>query len=976
MLGPLEAWHDGRSVPLGDQQQRFVLVVLLLHANKPVSAERLTEIVWGGNPERRNLVRGYINKLRNTVRDANDVGIDTTPTGYVLRIDERQLDTARFDRLRAEAARAGEPRAAIELLRAAVGLWRGRFLEDIDIDRVGGSEVFLPDAGYLDTVGDLAELELETGDHRSARDRLRPVVRADFERQRHAELLMRALLAGGDRVAAIRIFHATRDALAGINVEPGPVLRNLAARAEHGEPASFLPSRPGAFTGRAEELDAIEAAAGERRTVWVSGAPSVGKTGLAVEAAHRLRDRFPDGRLLVRLNGFTPNVAPTTVADALTQLLTELGVPPEQIPATEGRKVALYQSELYGTRTLVVLDNAVSPDQIRPLLPEAPGCMAIVTSRRMGEPDTGTHLRLAPLPAEDAASLFRALTDPARVRGRSAEVAEVAERCDHLPAPIIVAAALFRRHDRWPLDHLLKLLDADYTPVRVSYEQLDAPQRHMFRLLGHLPGPDLDVAGAAALAGLDVAAARAALDDLHEVCLLEEVGTERYQMLDPVKEFAAAELSPATPTEHPDALLRLLDFYLVALAEAVGTGYPFDRAQPPEVDRSCPVAPTFESADDALAWIAAERDNLVAAIRYAATHDLPEHTWRLAVLMWRHFNTTSQFEDWIETMELAWEIVSTDSGNDSDNDYGNDYGQAHVLLRLATAHNRRGRLTEALELAARALPKWTRLGDVRGEAATLCAIAIPTMELGKHDQAIAHFAAALDRYEECGDRRGQAHALSMLGYLNGLHGNLEVALSQQLAAVRTLREIGHLQGLAHALNILGTAQERLGHLPDALASHTEALELASGVGDQCAVAYALNNLGNVHRSRGRLAEAVRHQERAMAVAADVSDADLRTQLYRDRGATAQARGDQAEAFRAYQSALDLANGTGNRTHQAHANRGIARTLHAMDRHAEAAAHWHAAETGFTVLALPEAPEIHAERAALTCACRRPPTGTH
>ena len=166
----------------------------------------------------------------------------------------------------------------------------------------------------------------------------------------------------------------------------GPVLRNLAARAEHGEPPSSLPSRPGGFTGRAAELDAIEAAAGGRRTVWVSGPPGVGKTGLAIEAGHRLRDRFPDGQLLARLNGFTPGVPAVTVADALNQLLVELGVPPEQIPATEARKVTLYQTTLYGTRTLVVLDNAASPDQVRSLLPEAPGCFAIVTSRRIWRP--------------------------------------------------------------------------------------------------------------------------------------------------------------------------------------------------------------------------------------------------------------------------------------------------------------------------------------------------------------------------------------------------------------------------------------------------------------------------------------------------------------------------------------------------------------------------------------------------------------
>ncbi|SHF83047.1 AfsR/SARP family transcriptional regulator [Streptoalloteichus hindustanus] len=974
MLGPLEAWHEGALVPLGDQQQRFVLVVLLLHANKPVPVERLTEIVWGDNPKRRRLVHGYISKLRIAFRIADDVSIDRTPTGYLLRLSEDQMDTARFEQLRADAVRERDQHRAIELLRSAVDLWRGRFLEDIDIDRVGGTEVMSLDDSYLDAVGDLAELELAVGDHRSARDRLRRVVRADPARYRHAGLLMRALLASGDRVEAIRVFQVTRAALAELDMEPGAVLRNLLARAEHGDPASSLPFRPGGFTGRVQEIDMIAAAADAgRRAVWVSGAPGVGKTGLATEAAHRLRDRFPDGQFLVRLNGFTPNVPATSVGDALTQLLPELGMPAEQIPASDGQRIALYRRLLYGTRRVFVLDNAASPEQVRPLLPEAPGCLAIVTSRRVGEPDTGEHIRLAPLSPDEAIELFRELAGPDRVRGKSAEVAAVVKRCGYLPMPVRVAAALFRRHDRWPLDHLLRLLEesgpwhadtddvAGAAAVRVSYLQLDESQRIMFRLFGHLPGPDLDVAGAAALVGCDVAEARRLLDDLHEVCLLEEVAPERYQMLDPLKEFAAAEPSPTTLTERADALLRLLNFYLVSLSGAVGVAYPFDRAQLPTPNCSCPVSLTFANADAALAWIGTERDNLVAAIRHAAAHGLPEHAWRLAVLIWRYFNTTSQLEDWIETMERAREIVFADQGN--------EYGQAHILLRLATAHNRLGRLTEARDLAEQALPRWTRLGDVRGEAATLCAIAIPTTQMGRHDEAIAHFTAALRKYEQCGDLRGQAHALSMLGYLNELRGNLDEALRQHLAAVPMLREIDHVQGVAHALNNLGSVQHQMGLLDDALASHREAWELAEEVGDECVVAYALNNIGNVHRSLGQFAEAVDHQERARAVAATMSDADLRTRLHRDRGATAQAMGNHAEALRAYQSALGLATSTGNRAHEARAHRSVARTLHAMGRHADAAPHWRAAEDQFAALDLPEAGEVRAERVSLTCACR-------
>jgi tetratricopeptide (TPR) repeat protein len=482
----------------------------------------------------------------------------------------------------------------------------------------------------------------------------------------------------------------------------------------------------------------------------------------------------------------------------------------------------------------------------------------------------------------------------------------------------------------------------------------------MFRLLGHLPGPDLDVTAAAALTGRDVTRARVLLDELHEVSLVEEGLAERYRLLDPLKEFAAAE-EPATRSERADALLRLLDFYLVTLTAAVTTGYPFDRVHLPTSTRSCPVAPDFADAAAARGWIAVERNNIVAAIHHAAVNDLPEHTWRLAVLMWRHFNGTSQLEDWLATLDRAWEIVAADPGN--------EYGQAHVLLRLSIANDRLGRLAESLELAARALPKFVRLGDVRGEAATLCALAIPTMELGRLDDAVAHFDAALAKYEQVDDERGQAHVLSLVGYLNEMLGNLEVALRQQQSAARMSRAIGDVRAVAHVLSNLGSVQQNLGQLTEALASYTDALQHAVEAGDRSAEAYTLNDIGNIHRLTGRLTEAARYQQRAKVAASEVRDADLQFQLYLDRGATAKAKGDLAQALNVCRAALDLADGTANLGHRARANRDVAGVLHALGRHEEAIPHWDAAQTGFAALDVPESAEVRAERASMTCPCR-------
>lgn len=977
MLGPFEAWHDGMPVDLGDLQQRHALVVLLLHANRPVSTERLIDIMWGDKRPKTNLVTGYIAKLRRVFRDsgADDTTIDTTPTGYVLRIRDEQLDTARFTGLCAAAGRADDPGARARLLHEAIDLWRGDYLEDLDIDRVGGPEVISLDEARLDAVEDLAELELAAGNHRWVRDRLRPLVHADPSRQGLAILLIRALLAGGDRVRAMDVYHRTRAALDEYGMKTAPELRGLARLAQYGSPTTSLPPRPPRFTGRHAELAAVESHAklavdgAGPVTVWLGGMPGIGKTALAVEVAYRLRGTFPDAQLFVQLNGFTQNVEPTAPAAALTRLLLDLGVPAEQVPQTTEGKVALYQDKLFDTRTLVVLDNAASSDQVRLLLPASPTCLAMVTSRGSG--DVEASVRLGPLPAGDAAELFRNLVGDERLRGRLPEVTEVVSRCGRVPLQIRVVASQFRRHDNWPLDHLVRLLD-ETGPARpgdeavtvasaVSYQQLDVPQRGLFRLFGSNPGQDLSVPGAAALAGCDVPVARTLLDDLHGMSLLEESVPERYHMLDPLKDFATGVHAPGAPDEQTAGLARLLDFYLVGSGNAVATAFPFDRAQQPAVDRASAVAPAFHEQGDALTWLSSERVNLVEAIRYATGHRMVEHAWQLSVLLWRYFYTHGHLRDWADTLELALQVTAAGGAADQ-------LGQAHVLLRLSGACWQAGDLTRALELAVQALPKWEALGDPRGVADTRCAIALASMDLGDDDLAIMHFTAALETFEKIGDRRGRANALSILGHLNELHGDLRMALGQQETAVALLREIGHTQGLAHALDNLGSVQQRLGRFAAALDSHETARKLAVSVGDRGVEAYALNNIGNVHRQCARLDDALRNHDEAGRVAATIDDPTLRAQVSLDLGEVLRLRGDERSALRAYLTALDLAVETGDRRKQAQANHGVARALHALGDHARAAGHWRAAVADFAELRQSEAAAVEREHGLLDCAC--------
>lgn len=975
LFGPFEVWHDGVPVDPGDLQQRYVLVILLRNANRAVSREYLRHTVWLGQDQpRSDLITSYVARLRKVFRDTGgtDVLIDKTPTGYRLRVDENLLDTVRFTALCRRAA--GEPAAERRrLLTEALDLWRGRFLSDLDIDRAGGAAGAPTEESRVDALVDLAELELAAGEHRAIRDRLRAVWEDNRAEQRLAAMLMRALVAGGDQVRAVTVYHQTRDALEELGMETARELRDMVWLAQYGRRHNALPAHPPRFTGRDAEVAAVEtlARAGDATVLWVSGLPGVGKTAFAVHVAHRLAGRFPDGTLFVELNGFTPGVTPADPADALARLLADLGVPREALPPHTAARAELYRDRLAGTRTLVVLDNAAGEEQVADLLPAAPGCLTLVTSRDLGSTGTGLaatdHLHLEPLTVAEASELFGRLVDPERVRARVDLVREVVARCGRVPLLIHLVAAQLRRHTRWPLEHLVSLLaetgpvsglaDAAYT---VSYRQLLPAHQELFGLVALAPVADLSAAGAAALLGCPPPTARELLTDLHRASLLEEPAPGRFQMLDPLRDYARR--SSTVDVSDDAAVLRLLDHYRATTAAAVATAFPHGADRQPRVPGPLP---PFTDQRAALDWLDTERPNLVSAVRYAAEHGLAEHAWQLAVLLWRYLYTAGHLRDWDETLRLADEVVADREG------------LANVRLGLATARLHAGALADAHALATAALPLWLHHGDRRGEADTRRVIATAAKDLGAHDEAHEQFAAALAGYRAIGDDHGQAAVLDHLGQLDELHDRLEQAQRRHVAALELLRALGHGQGVAHVLDNLGGVRQRLGRLDDALADHTEAHELAVAAGDRACEAFALNNLGNTHRLLGRLAEAARFQQRAGAVADLVVDPNLRAQLCLDRGETAAAGGNTRAAVAEFQTALELSAGTGDRAKQARANARLGAQLHLDGHHSAATAHWRAALTGYETLGLPEAARVRAELAGLSCArCAASTVGHH
>jgi DNA-binding SARP family transcriptional activator len=586
ILGPLELRGPTGSAGLGGDKPRRLLGALALHASEVVTADRLVDLAWGESPPRSahaNLLT-YLSSLRRALRPCAGLSIEARPPGYRLLGDAQSLDWLRFLDL-ADAARQAhpaDPGKAGLLLREALGLWRGPVLADV-ADRLTplqpriaaleearlSAQVLCVEADLLagrhaEVLGELAEL---TGGH--------PL----HEQLRGQHML--ALYRCGRPADALAVFHQLREQLRDeLGVDPGPGLGRLyeailradpqldhatapgvpeaaapASGARPVMPPRQLPGGASAFTGRRDELGRLdEFLTGERDSVPVaviSGSPGVGKTALALRWAHRVQGRFPGGTLFADLRGYAPEGAPRTAGEVLDGFLRALGV--RDIPAGEDERAAAFRTALDGKSVLIVLDNAASPAQVRPLLPGSPGCLVLVTSRSqlsgLAIREGAASVPLGPLAESEAVALLRRLLPGPRVDAEPGAAAGLARLCDGLPLALRIAAerAAIRPGLRLAelasqlsaeRDRLDLLASADDEPVAVrsafscSYSAVCGPGARMFRLLGLHPGADVSEGAAAALAGLPMTHARRLLDGLTGVHLVEEGPPGRFRLHD------------------------------------------------------------------------------------------------------------------------------------------------------------------------------------------------------------------------------------------------------------------------------------------------------------------------------------------------------------------------------------------------------------------------------------------------------------
>jgi tetratricopeptide (TPR) repeat protein/transcriptional regulator with XRE-family HTH domain len=791
-------------------------------------------------------------------------------------------------------------------------------------------------------------------------------------------------------------------------------------RAEAGGMAAAtrtLPRDIASFTGRRQELAELAgAAAGAGGVVSIhaiGGMAGIGKTAFAVHAAHGLADRFPGGQVFLPLHGHTPGQQPVDPADALARLLLTIGVPAAQIPADLEARTALWRDRVAGRQLLLILDDAVGSEQVRPLLPGAGGSLVLVTSRRrLTALEDARAISLDTLPPEEAAGLLVRLAGRPGLSPADPAVAEIARLCGFLPLAIGMLARQLHHHPVWSpggraaelaaaVDRL-ELLATENVSVAaafdLSYADLTLDQQRLFRRLGLHPGADIDGYAAAALDDTGLPAARRGLEALYDQYLLTEPAPGRYRMHDLIREHARALAGRLDPDDDRDqAMERLLDYYQHAVGR-VGTLLARQaRTAPVRAGGTTPTAvPALASREEALAWARAERASLLACLDQATAASQHARVIALtaglagllrqdgpwaeainrhatAVQAGRHLGDRSGQAEALANLGDVRRLSGDYPGAARDLEQALDIypdlsdrpGLAGALTYLGKARRLTGDYRSAARVLEQALDIYRDLGDRPGQADALTYLGAVRWATGNHLAASRALEEALDISRDLGDRLGQADALTYLGGVRTVTGDYPAAARALEQALGIHRDLGNRLGQADTLNNLGMVRLMTGNYPGAAQDLEQALDISRDIGSRRGQADALNALGHVRRMTGDYPAAARDLEQALGIHRDMGDRGGEVRALNETGTLSRARGDLGQARSCHQQALDLARNIGSTWGEAHALAGLARCALAADHIAEATAGLGQALEIFRRIGAAEASDVSAELDALS-----------
>jgi DNA-binding SARP family transcriptional activator/tetratricopeptide (TPR) repeat protein len=942
ILGPVELWEAGQRRDLGSAKERCVLAILLWALGSPVSADAIVNRVWGRHPpaKARESLYSYVARLRRRIQRAGADAQARLVSGsgsYTLEADRELVDLHRFRRLRVQAraiGESGDDDQAASLLHEADALWRGEPLAGISGDWAERVRASLVDE-HLAATQERIATDLRVGRHADVLGELSDLVSEHPLVETLVEHLMLALYRCGRQADALHAFRQARQRLVDeLGTEPSQSLSDLHRRMLQGDPglaapravsgvvggahADNLPRDIPGFIGRQREMRRLlnVATSNPARTavtvVAIDGMPGVGKSTLAIHAAHRLRDSFPDAQLYLRLYAHDASRGPLDPAAGLEILLRMLGVTAEQMPRGLEERAALWRSHLARRRAVVVLDDAASPNQVDPLLPGAPGCLVLITSRTTLTGLAGIDsISLGVLSGDDASALFTGIVGKGRPADGEA-VAGINRLCGHLPLAIHLVASRLSQRSAWSVADLAHRLSRVgdrvgeiYTDnpeigasFELSYQGLTSEQQRIFRRICLQPGPEFTLPAAAAAAGASFAQTERCLSSLLNNHLLEEPARGRFRFHDLIGAYAR-DLATRhdSGSDRELTLRRVLDYYLHVADVADRLLYPYRYRIDVDVDHPWGEA-QLAGPHDAREWLRAELVNLLAAARYAFDHRLPEHAALLPHVLAQFLQTHGYWEAAITAHTRAarsWRAL------------GDGRGEGRALTDLAFMLTRTGRYDDALQRAQEALDLFRAHADARGEADVLDRIGLAYWQLSRFHEAIAQHEKAAKISRSLGDRREEADALAH-GAMSHWHlGSYQEATRRLTQALAIYRDVGDRQGEARALNNIADVELRLGRCDEALHRYEQAQVMARDLGDRQGEAVVLNNMGNAYQHLGRYADALAVYRRALAVYREVGDRRCEADTLNNIGAAFQRTRHYSEAMIHHQKALAVAH---------------------------------------------------------------------
>ena len=990
------------TVDLGPPRQRCLLAALLLATPRPVTADVLTGCIWGTDPppRARNLLATYVSRLRRILDTAAATSGTRAPVipsgdgGYAVRCDPADVDVhlarALADRARVALA-AGRANAADDLLTEALALCEGTPLSGLSGEWAERTREQLG-AERLGLVVERARLRLDL-------DRPADVI-ADLAAEAdahpvHEQLTgqyMLALYRAGRSTEALAAYRRLRDRTREeFGVEPAEDLRRLHQRILQEDPAlagsagaaprpAQLPPDVPDFTGRAAEVgrltDLLTAAGRQARPVvaFCTGSPGAGKTALAVHIGHRLRDLFRDGQLYLNLRG--SGAAPAEPADALADLLRTLGVAPAALAADVEGRVRQLRGRLAGRQVLLVLDDAASAEQVRPLLPETPGCAAIVTGRRrLADLAADWTLDLPELTAVEAVTLLASIVGGERCAAERDAAARIVELCGRLPLAVRIAGARLASHEHWKVRRLahrladerrrLSELHAGDLAVRVSfavgYEALPPASRRALCLFAAVQAPD--VAGWAVAALLDLPPAEAAdvMEHLVDVRLVDVGATDapgqvRYYCHDLVRLFALERLAGEIDAPSEACAVRRVADAAVELATVAGAellrgrhllaGPPAGYLVPDEMVRRVRGA--------AHEWMMAEQQLMYDLARDANRRGWWAHVCALADRLMYPLEIGGAGPAWLGVQELA--VAAAQRGPDR-------AALARAHTAVAYLQWMRGQWAQAqshVDAAYEALDR----DDGYGWACVAYAHSFLLWERGEWAENFAVLHRCLTIFREAGDTDREARVLCNLGYAHSAQGDFDRALEHLRDSLRLFRSAGFRLNVANLLVQIGAVRRSQGCADDAIDHLAAGLAIFEEYHAQRPQAQALFQLASAYAGQKRYAEAAAALDRGLELTRDFGDTQGEAIILYKMGAVRTGLGEPHEAAAALTDALAIFDSLGARQWQARTRQELGSAYAALGRDDDADREWAAAEGIFTGLGMPEAGQVRLLRDAL------------